>query len=125
MRATVGGGGPRIAVLAEYDALPEIGHACGHNVICASSVGAFLALAEIADDLGATVELYGTPAEEGGGGKALILEAGAFDGVDAAVMAHPAGIDVVDLAMPGLRQVAVTYHGLTAHAPEPGWLFRP
>jgi amidohydrolase len=121
LRATVGSGNPRVVVVAEYDALPEIGHACGHNVICASFVGAFLALAAVASDLGGTVELYGTPAEEGGGGKELIRRAGGFHGVDVAAMAHPAGMDVVDLAMPGIRQVAVTYHGLTAHASAVPW----
>src|ERR1700675_2700021 len=74
-RADFGSGPLVVGVCAEYDALPEIGHACGHNIIAASAVGAALALAEVADDLGLTVALMGTPAEESGGGKALLLNA--------------------------------------------------
>ena len=71
------GSGPLVvAVCAEYDALPEVGHACGHNIIAASAVGAGLALAPVADELGLTVRVLGTPAEEGGGGKVLMLEHG-------------------------------------------------
>jgi hypothetical protein len=84
-----GGRAVRVAILAEYDALPEIGHACGHNLIAAGAVGAFLALAPLAQRLGATVDLIGTPAEEGGGGKVILAEHGVFDGVDAAMMFHP------------------------------------
>ena len=78
-----------MAVCAEYDALPDVGHACGHNIIAATAVGAGLALAAVADDLGLTVRVLGTPAEEGGGGKVLMLERGAFAGVHAAMMVHP------------------------------------
>src|SRR6202034_1897700 len=67
-----------IAVCAEYDALPEVGHACGHNIIAAAAVGAGLALAAVADDIGIQVRVLGTPAEEGGGGKILMLNRGAF-----------------------------------------------
>ena len=116
VRATTGSGGPTVALIAEYDALPDIGHACGHNVICATAVGAFLALHQVADELDCTVELIGTPAEEGGGGKELIARAGGFDDVTAALMVHPFGMDVADHPWLGVRQVAVTYHGLTAHA---------
>ncbi|MQA06327.1 MAG: amidohydrolase [Streptosporangiales bacterium] len=117
LRATAGGGdGPRVAVVAKYDALPGIGHACGHNVICASAVGAWLALAEQVGTLGGTVELLGTPAEEGGGGKVHMLAAGAFDGVDAAVMVHPFSYDVATHPFLGRRAVDVTYHGVAAHA---------
>ncbi len=94
-RATMGEGGARVAILAEYDALPEIGHACGHNLIAGGGLGAFLALARQADRLGGTVVLLGTPAEEGGGGKIKLLEAGAFAGVDAAMMFHPFDRDVL------------------------------
>ncbi len=73
-----------IGICCEYDALPDIGHACGHNVIAAAGVGAGLALAPLADALGCTIHVLGTPAEEGGGGKILMLEAGAFDGLCAA-----------------------------------------
>jgi amidohydrolase len=116
LRATSGDGDATVAVIAEYDALPGIGHACGHNVICATAVGAFLALHDVADELGGAVELIATPAEEGGGGKELIARDGGFDHVDAAVMCHPAGLDVADHPWLGVRQVAVTYHGLSAHA---------
>lgn len=117
LRAVAGSGeGPRVAVVAEYDALPGVGHACGHNVICASAVGAWLALAEQLPSLGGTVELLGTPAEEGGAGKVHMLDAGAFDGFDAAVMVHPFSYDVATHPFLGRRVVDVTYHGVAAHA---------
>src|SRR5680860_608379 len=110
------GSGPRVAVLAEYDALPEIGHACGHNIIAATAVGAFLALARLQPDLGGSVELIGTPAEEGGGGKELIAQAGGFAEVDAALMLHPMNVEVAEHPWIGVRQVQITYHGRSAHA---------
>lgn len=114
------GAGPTVAVLAEYDALPGIGHACGHNLIAAASVGAFLALAEARRHDPASVPgrvlLIGTPAEEGGNGKELLARAGAFDGVDVAVMAHPFGADLADPVFIGRRIVRVVYHGVAAHA---------
>lgn len=119
LRARIGadaGQGPTVALLAEYDALPEIGHACGHNVICATAVGAFLALRDVVDDLGGAVELLATPAEEGGGGKEIMARAGAFDDVDVALMVHPFGMDVAAHPWLGVRQVEVTYRGLSAHA---------
>lgn len=115
-RARIGSGRPTVAVLAEYDALPGIGHGCGHNVICASGVGAFLALAAVADQLPGSVELIGTPAEEGGSGKELIARAGGFDDIDAAVMMHPGVYDVGTYPRLGMRTVNVTYSGLEAHA---------
>ena len=78
LESKAGGGELVVAVCAEYDALPEVGHACGHNIIAAMAVGAGLALAEVADQVGLTVRVLGTPAEEGGGGKILMLERGAF-----------------------------------------------
>ncbi|NEE13925.1 M20 family metallopeptidase, partial [Streptomyces sp. SID7499] len=81
-RATAGSGPVTVAIACEYDALPGLGHACGHNLIAAAGVGAALGLAPYADELGLTVRVVGTPAEERGAGKALLLEAGAFDGVD-------------------------------------------
>jgi amidohydrolase len=80
---------PRIAILAEYDALPGIGHACGHNLIATSSLGAALALAKLGDRLPGRVRLLGTPAEEAGAGKELMARAGALQGVGAAIMMHP------------------------------------
>ncbi len=116
LRATFGDGEPTVALIAEFDALPEIGHACGHNVICATAVGAFLALHRLGDDLPGVVELIATPAEEGGGGKEIIARAGGFDHLAAALMVHPFGIDVADHPWLGARQVTVTYRGLAAHA---------
>jgi amidohydrolase len=121
-RARVGSGrGPRVALLAEYDALPEIGHACGHNLIAGAAVGAFLALARHAADIQGTVELLGTPAEENGGGKIRLLEAGAFEGVDAAMMFHPFDRDV--LAHPALtsQRIVATFCGAPAHAAFAPW----
>src|SRR5579862_4576717 len=89
VEARVGSGPLSIVICAEYDALPAVGHACGHNLIAASSLGAGMALAGVADDLGLSVTVLGTPAEEGGGGKVLLLERGAFDGAHAAMMVHP------------------------------------
>ena len=113
--------GPRIAVLAEYDALPEIGHGCGHNLIAGAAVGAFLALARQAPALLGSIELFGTPAEEGGGGKIKLLQAGAFQGVDAAMMFHPFDRDV--LAHPALStmRVRAAFHGAPAHAAFAPW----
>ncbi len=116
LRARAGAGRPRVAVLAEYDALPGIGHACGHNVIAATAVGAFLAAAGLVGDIDGSVELIGTPAEEGGGGKEIIARAGGFDEVDAVVMLHPAGLEVAEHPWLGVRTVDVAYHGLPAHA---------
>jgi amidohydrolase len=115
-RARVGAAGPRIAILAEYDALPEIGHACGHNLIAGSAVGAFLALARHAPNLAGSIEIIGTPAEEGGGGKIKLLNAGVFEGVDAAMMFHPFDRDI--LAHPALcsMRIAMSYQGVPAHA---------
>lgn len=115
-RASFGSGSLVVGVCAEYDALPEIGHACGHNVIAASAVGTALALADVADDLDLTVVLLGTPAEEAGGGKVLMLEAGAFDDVAAAVMLHPGPIDIARARSLALSQVAVSYLGRESHA---------
>lgn len=115
-RAVFGSGPLVIGVCAEYDALPEIGHACGHNIIAASAVGTALALAEVADELGLTVVLLGTPAEEAGGGKAVLLEAGVFDDLAAAVMLHPGPIDIAAARSLALSEVTVTYLGREAHA---------
>ena len=93
--ARAGSGPLHLAICAEYDALPGIGHACGHNIIAATAVGAGLALAPLADELGLTVSVIGTPAEEGGGGKVYLLERGVFAGVHAAMMVHPAPFDVL------------------------------
>jgi amidohydrolase len=114
--ATAGSGPLHFAICAEYDALPGIGHACGHNVIAASAVGAAIALADLADDLGFTVTIFGTPAEEGGGGKISMLKAGLFDGVHAAMMVHPAPKDADRMHCLSVSHFDVRYRGKTAHA---------
>ncbi|MBW3557985.1 MAG: M20 family metallopeptidase, partial [Actinobacteria bacterium] len=114
--ATAGSGDLTISICAEYDALPGIGHACGHNVIAASAVGAAAALAPLADDLGVTIKVMGTPAEEGGGGKILMLEAGVFDGVHAAMMVHPAPTEMESMPCLAVAHVDVHYTGKEAHA---------
>lgn len=115
-RADYGSGPLVVGVCAEYDALPGIGHACGHNIIAASAVGTALALAEVADDLGLTVALLGTPAEESGGGKALMLQAGTFDDVAVAVMVHPGPTDIAGARSLALSEVTVRYRGKESHA---------
>ena len=121
--ATAGSGDLTVAICAEYDALPEVGHACGHNVIAAAAVAAGLALAPLADELGITVKVLGTPAEEGGGGKILMLQRGAFDGVDACMMVHPSPREEVDPVTLAVSHLVVHYEGREAHAsayPEQG-----
>ncbi|MET1041090.1 MAG: M20 family metallopeptidase [Acidimicrobiales bacterium] len=110
------GDGPTIGVFCEYDALPEIGHACGHNVIGAAGLGAGLAAATVAEELGGRVVVLGSPAEEGGGGKVFLEERGALDGLDAAMMIHPADGDLQAMNVIAIQQVHVEYHGLAAHA---------
>ncbi|MFC5907707.1 M20 family metallopeptidase [Streptacidiphilus monticola] len=122
-RATVGSGPLHVALCAEYDALPGLGHACGHNIIAASAVGAAAALTRVADGLGLTVTVLGTPAEEGGGGKILMLERGAFAGVDVAMMVHPGPVDVAEAEPFAVAHLGVRYTGRAAHAaayPEQG-----
>jgi amidohydrolase len=121
-RARAGAGqGPKIAILAEYDALPEIGHACGHNLIASGALGAFLSLARQAEALGGTVELVGTPAEEGGGGKIKLLRAGVFEGVDAAMMFHPFDRDLLAHATLAMLFVEMRFHGTPSHAALAPW----
>jgi amidohydrolase len=115
-QARSGSGPLHVVVCAEYDALPGIGHACGHNVIAATAVGAAVALAEVADDLGLTVRVMGTPAEEGGGGKILLLEGGAFAGAHLAMMTHPAPIDIAEWPIIAAQQFRIRYTGKEAHA---------
>ena len=121
--ARAGTEGPLVAVCCEYDALPGIGHACGHNVIAAAGLGAGLAAAHVAAELGGQVLILGTPGEEGGGGKQLMMDAGALEGVDAALMVHPAGVDLRTMDTLAIQRCTVTYTGHAAHAsaaPEKG-----
>ena len=108
--------GPTVAILGEYDALPEIGHACGHNLIAASALGACLALGQIKADLPGKLVFMGTPAEEGGGGKVIMIDAGLFDGVDAAMMFHPSSHTVVDRGSLAITEVEIEFHGKASHA---------
>jgi amidohydrolase len=122
-RATAGSGALRIAICAEYDALPGVGHACGHNIIATAAAGAGIAAAAIADEIGATVSVVGTPAEEGGGGKIVILERGGFDQFHAAMMVHPAPMDVANMPYLAAQRLEVRYTGKASHAssfPEKG-----
>lgn len=114
--ARVGSTGPHVVVCAEYDALPEVGHACGHNIIAASAVGAGIALAALAADAGLRVTVLGTPAEESGGGKVDLINAGAFSGVDAAIMVHPAPFDLHAPRGLAIEEWKVTYRGHASHA---------
>jgi amidohydrolase len=115
--------GPTVAILCEYDALPGIGHACGHNLIAAAGLGAGLAAAAVVADAGGRLVILGTPAEEGGGGKVLMIEGGAFEEVDAAMMVHPAGLDLSEPDAIAIATWRVQYQGVGAHAaafPERG-----
>lgn len=116
--ARTGSGPLHVSICAEYDALPAIGHACGHNVIAAMSAGAGIAAAGAADDAGLTVTVVGTPAEEVGnvGGKILMLERGAFDDAHAAMMVHPAPFDGVTPPLIAAALFDVSYTGKEAHA---------
>ena len=114
--ARAGTDGPTIAVLCEYDALPGIGHACGHNIIGTAGLGAGVAAAMLAEEIGGRVVILGTPAEEGGGGKELLAQRGALEGVDAAMMVHPAGADLARMDVIAIHQMKVRYHGQAAHA---------
>ncbi len=119
--AQAGTNGPSIAVLCEYDALPGIGHACGHNVIATAGLGAGLAAAFVAEQAGGRVRIMGTPAEEGGGGKVRMARAGAFDDVDAAMMVHPADADLVAMDCIAIQELTVAFEGKAAHAAAAPW----
>ena len=124
-KATFGSGPLNIGICAELDALPGVGHACGHNIIATSGVGAGLAVAKVADDLGLTVTVLGTPAEEylKSGGKIVMLENGVFDGLHAALMNHPMSLDIEEMAILAASFFEIRYRGKSAHAsgaPEKG-----
>ena len=114
--ARTGTSGPHVVICAEYDALPGIGHACGHNIIATAAVGAGIALLPLADELGFRLTVLGTPAEEHYGGKVDLIEAGAFEGVAAAMMVHPSTDDVVDPKVIAVAHIDVHFHGKEAHA---------
>ena len=114
--AAVGNEGPEVVICAEYDALPEVGHACGHNLIAAAACGAGIALAPLAETLGIRVRVLGTPAEETYGGKVDLIRAGAFNNASLAMMVHPATRDVVDPAVLAVAHLDVEYRGKESHA---------
>ena len=114
---------PAIAFLAEYDALPNLGHACGHNIVCVSALGAAFALQKMIGELPGRVIVIGTPAEESGGGKVIMIEHGAFDGVDATMLAHPAARTMVARGSLASVRIDVEFFGKPSHAaaaPEDG-----
>ncbi len=117
LRARKGNGsGPKVAILGEYDALPDIGHACGHNLIATSAVGAFLAAASVVAGASGEVVFLGTPAEEGGGGKIKMIDGGVFEGLDAAMMFHPFDRDMLAHTALASTWMAMTFKGAPAHA---------
>src|SRR5690625_4004779 len=114
--AEYGSGSTKVGFMAEYDALPGLGHACGHNIIASSSVGAAIGLAPLADELDLTIRAYGTPAEEGGGGKVEMIDAGAFADLDFAMMVHPAAVDIAEAEPFAVAHYHIEYTGASAHA---------
>jgi amidohydrolase len=114
--ANVGGTGPRVVICCEYDGLPEIGQACGHNIIATAALGAGIAVAGLADELGIRVTVLGTPAEEGGGGKVDLIAAGALEDAAASMMIHPSPQDQLDPSFQARSSFTVEYHGKECHA---------
>lgn len=110
------GQGPAVGVICEFDALPEIGHGCGHNVIAASGLGAAVAAADFAAEAGGRIVVIGSPAEEGGGGKITMAEHGAFEGLTAAMMIHPADRDLTRMDVVAIDRFSVQYAGRASHA---------
>ena len=118
---TLGSGDLHVAICSEYDALPDVGHACGHNVICTAGLGAALALAPLVDELGLKISLLGTPAEEGGGGKIGFVDGGYFRDVHASMMVHPYPDDVAEPDIIAVQQLVITYTGVESHASGYPW----
>ncbi|HUQ41481.1 MAG TPA: M20/M25/M40 family metallo-hydrolase, partial [Candidatus Limnocylindrales bacterium] len=114
--AEFGKGRPAVAILGEYDALPGVGHACGHNLMGTAAIGAYLALRDLASELPGRVIVMGCPAEERGNGKNFFIQSGAFAGVDAALMYHPGDRDELDPLMLALVALDVEFIGKAAHA---------
>jgi amidohydrolase len=108
--------GPIVAILSEYDALPGIGHACGHNIIAAAGYGAAMALSKLGARLPGMVRMLGTPAEERHGGKELMARLGAFEKADAAMMVHPSNMNLMTMPCIAIAEVEAIYHGRAAHA---------
>ena len=117
------GEGPVIALAGEYDALPEVGHGCGHNLMCSSSAGAAIAAARVLGrDFGGEIRFIGTPAEEAGNGKVHLIEAGVFADVDACLQIHPSDSNSAEIMCLAVTEVGVTFHGVLAHASADPWL---
>lgn len=114
--ANAGSSGPRVVICCEYDALPGVGHACGHNIIATAALGAGIATAAMADELGIRVTVLGTPAEEGGGGKVALIDAGAFEDASASMMIHPSPKDQLDPSFQARESFTVEYFGKESHA---------
>jgi amidohydrolase len=115
--------GPVVAFAGEYDALPEVGHGCGHNLMCSSSAGAAMAAARtLGRDFGGEIRFIGTPAEEAGGGKVYLINAGVFADVDACLQIHPSDSNSAEIHCLAIIEVAVTFHGTLAHASADPWL---
>ncbi|HUV57360.1 MAG TPA: M20 family metallopeptidase [Acidimicrobiales bacterium] len=120
-RAVKGSGDLHVVYCAEYDALPDVGHACGHNIIAASSLGAAIGLAAVADELNLTVTLLGTPSEEGGGGKIDLIKTGFFDDAHVAMMVHPWPTERLEATCLAVDHFDVTFSGKDAHASAAPW----
>ena len=115
--------GPVIAFAGEYDALPEVGHGCGHNLMCSSSAGAAIAAAGVLGrDFGGEIRFIGTPAEEAGNGKVALLANGVFDDVDVCLQIHPADSNSAEIHCLAITEIGVTFHGTLAHASADPWL---
>lgn len=124
LRGARGGRGPRIGILAEYDALPGLGHGCGHNTMAASGVGAAIALAALRDEIAGDIVFLGTPAEERGSGKQHMIDDGLFAGLDAALLFHPSDLTTSSCMLLASIDVDVTFTGLQAHAASEPWMGR-
>lgn len=119
---TYGEGKPTIAFLAEYDALPELGHACGHNIIGTAALGAAFGVSKILNGITGTIKVLGTPAEENGGGKVIMLNHHGFDGIDVALLTHPAGVSRAEDVSFASRKIEYVFHGKSAHAAAAPWV---
>jgi amidohydrolase len=113
--------GRRVAILAEYDALPGLGHACGHNTMAASGLGAAIGLAAVMTDIPGEIVFLGTPAEERGSGKQFMIDDGLFEGIDAALLFHPSDRTAIEAQLLAMEDVDVTYHGRASHAASEPW----
>lgn len=122
--ARLDGHGDEVLILLEYDALPGIGHGCGHNIIAAAGLGAALTLASLSKDLPGRLRVLGTPAEEGGGGKIAMARHGAFDTGSAALMIHPADAELLSMNAIAVQTLDVDYEGVAAHAAAAPWVGR-